>query len=149
MNEPEHLVELDRKFITDVAEMNPKAAAYFRQRPYLSPGVCQQWRMGYLPRDSGGDRVGGTMRGKIVYPMLNEQGEPLAWFGRDPEHEEEAQEVGCRQQRRNRTKQVSICALGFIEDWNCLDSIGSRIFWKKRGRKSKNSVCWWWKVQTM
>ena len=27
------------------------------------------------------------MRGKIVYPMLAEDGEVLTWFGRDPEYE--------------------------------------------------------------
>ena len=27
------------------------------------------------------------MRGKIVYPMLVEDGEVLTWFGRDPEYE--------------------------------------------------------------
>ena len=33
------------------------------------------------------DHAGGTMRGKIVYPMLSEDGEILTWFGRDPEYE--------------------------------------------------------------
>lgn len=81
------LVALDEKFVVDVAKMNPKAASYFRSRPFLSPEVCKKWRMGYLPRDTGGDHAGGTMRGKIVYPMLSESGEVLTWFGRDPEYE--------------------------------------------------------------
>ncbi len=81
------LVNLDEKFIVDVANMNPKAASYFRSRPFLSPEVSKRWRMGYLPRDTGGDHAGGTMRGKIVYPMLSEDGEVLTWFGRDPEFE--------------------------------------------------------------
>lgn len=81
------LVDLDRKFITDPAEMSPPAAAYFRQRPFLSSEVCQKWRCGYLSRDAGGDRSGGTMRGKIVYPLLSERGEVLTWFGRDPQFE--------------------------------------------------------------
>jgi hypothetical protein len=82
------LVNLDEKFKVDVAGMSPKAASYFRSRPFLSPEVSKRWRVGYLPRDAGGDHAGGTMRGKIVYPMLSEDGEVLTWFGRDPEFEE-------------------------------------------------------------
>jgi hypothetical protein len=81
------LVNLDEKFVVDVAKMNPKAASYFRSRPFLTPEACKKWRMGYLPRDTGGDHAGGTMRGKIVYPMLSESGDVLTWFGRDPEYE--------------------------------------------------------------
>ena len=81
------LVNLDAKFVVDPAAMSPKAASYFRHRPFLTPEACQKWRMGYLPRDAGGDRAGGTMRGKIVYPMLSDNGEVLTWFGRDPEYE--------------------------------------------------------------
>jgi hypothetical protein len=86
------LVTLDEKFVVDPAAMSPKAASYFRRRPFLTPEMCKRWRMGYLPRDAGGDHAGGTMRGKIVYPMLSESGEVLTWFGRDPEHEGKYQE---------------------------------------------------------
>lgn len=82
------LTELDKKFIVDVASMPPKASAYFRRRPFLTPEVCRAWRMGYLPRDTGSDHAGGTMRGKIVYPYLSETGDVLTWFGRDPEFED-------------------------------------------------------------
>jgi 5S rRNA maturation endonuclease (ribonuclease M5) len=83
------LVDLDRKFRVNVEVMPPRASEYFRRRPYLTPEVCAKWRMGYLPRDAGGeDRSGGTMRGKIVYPCFSEAGEILTWFGRDPEFEE-------------------------------------------------------------
>lgn len=82
------LVHLDEKFVVDPAEMTPKAASYFRHRGYLTPETARRWRMGYLPRDSGGDHAGGTMRGRIVYPLLSPQGELLTWFGRDPEFEE-------------------------------------------------------------
>ncbi len=86
------LVDLDQKFVVDAAEMNPKASAYLRRRPFLTPDVCRNWRVGYLPRDVGGeDKSGGTMRGKIVYAYLNEQGEVLTWFGRDPEFEDKHQ----------------------------------------------------------
>ena len=82
------LVNLDGRFVVEPEEMSPKAASYFRQRPFLTPEVCQKYRMGYLPRDAGGDRAGGTMRGKIVYAMRNEDGEVLAWAGRDPDYAE-------------------------------------------------------------
>ena len=82
------LTELDRKFVVGVAAMPPKASAYLRRRPFLTPDVCRKWRMGYLPRDVGEDKSGGTMRGKIVYPWLSESGEVLTWFGRDPEFED-------------------------------------------------------------
>lgn len=52
--------------------------------------------MGYLPRNAGGDSAGGTMRGKIVYPVLSERGEVLTWFGRDAEFEEKHAEWEAR-----------------------------------------------------
>jgi hypothetical protein len=83
------LVTLDAKFLTDPAAMPPSAASYFRRRPFLSSEVMKHWRMGYLPRDVGGeDKSGGTMRGKIVYAYTNEEGNVLTWFGRDPDFEE-------------------------------------------------------------
>lgn len=83
------LVNLDAKFITDPALMPPSAASYFRRRPFLTSEVCRMWRMGYLPRDVGGeDKSGGTMRGKIVYGYKDEEGSVLTWFGRDPDYEE-------------------------------------------------------------
>jgi hypothetical protein len=88
-SENEHarkLVNLDAKLVTDVAEMNPAASAYFRERPYLTLEQCEKWRVGYLPRDAGGDRSGGTLRGKVVYGYRDRNGDVLVWFGRDPEH---------------------------------------------------------------
>lgn len=82
------LTELDRKFTLELAAMPPGASSYFRRRPFLSPEVCRRWRVGYLPRDTGEDKSGGTMRGKIVYPYFSGTGEVLTWFGRDPEFEE-------------------------------------------------------------
>lgn len=86
------LINLDAKFVLDVGAMNPKASAYFRRRPFLSLEVCKKWRVGYLPRDSGGDHAGGTMRGKIVYGYRSETGDILTWFGRDPQFEENHQQ---------------------------------------------------------
>jgi 5S rRNA maturation endonuclease (ribonuclease M5) len=96
------LVNLDAKFIIDPALMPPAAASYFRRRLFLTPEVCRQWRMGYLPRDVGGDdKSGGTMRGKIVYAYTDEEGNVLTWFGRDPEFEEKHRrwEAGDRSDR--------------------------------------------------
>jgi 5S rRNA maturation endonuclease (ribonuclease M5) len=82
------LTELDRKFVLDVAAMPPAASTYFRRRPFLSSEECRKWGAGYLPRDTGEDKSGGTMRGKIVYCYRSETGEILTWFGRDPEFED-------------------------------------------------------------
>ncbi len=78
-----NLVRLDENFVTDVGSMSPKASSYFRQRPYLTPEACQKWRMGYLPSNSKG-----SLRGKVVYPLLSEKGDELCWFGRDPQYED-------------------------------------------------------------
>src|SRR5262249_10259617 len=85
------LTELYAKFVVDVASMTPKASSYFRRRPFLTPDVCRKWRMGFLPRDTGKDKSGGTMRGRVVYSYLSEAGDVLTWFGRDPEFEEKHQ----------------------------------------------------------
>jgi 5S rRNA maturation endonuclease (ribonuclease M5) len=82
------VVNLHEKLIADPAAMHPAAANYFRRRPYLTADLCAEWKVGYLPHDSGGDRSGGTMRGKIVYPIHDEQGRLLTYFGRDPQFEE-------------------------------------------------------------
>lgn len=86
------LVELDRKFVRDVAAMPPNASAYVRRRPFLTADAMEIWRVGYLPRDAGEDRSGGTMRGRMVYPYISESGELLTWFGRDVEFEEKHNE---------------------------------------------------------
>jgi hypothetical protein len=82
------LTELDVKFVRDIDSMPPAASAYLRRRPYLSPEVMRDWRVGYLPRNAGGDQSGGTMRGKLVYSFHGSDGNLLTWFGRDPEYEE-------------------------------------------------------------
>ena len=84
------LVQLDAKFVTDPAAMPPAAARYVRTRPFLSFEACRKWRTGYLPRDTGESKEGGTMRGRIVYAYASETGDVLTWFGRDPEFEEKS-----------------------------------------------------------
>jgi hypothetical protein len=43
------LHNIDEKFVTDVAEMNPAAAAYVRRHPCLTPESMHKWRCGYPP----------------------------------------------------------------------------------------------------
>ena len=85
------LVNLHEKFITDPAAMNPSAASYFRRRPYLTSEIAAAWRMGYLSRDAGGDASGGTMRGKIVYQLWDEQGRVVGYCGRNVDFESQMQ----------------------------------------------------------
>lgn len=82
------LASLDEKFIVDVAAMGPPAAAYVRRHPCLSPASMRKFRVGYLPLDGGGDNRGFSLRGQIIYPMLSEDGQILAWISRDPRFEE-------------------------------------------------------------
>lgn len=79
------LVNLDAKFTRDIAGMPPQASSFFRRHAFLSEAVCQRHRVGYLARDGGEDKSGGTMRGRIVFPYLGEDGELLTWFGLDPD----------------------------------------------------------------
>ncbi|QDU10881.1 toprim domain-containing protein [Gimesia aquarii] len=76
------LVHLDERFVTDVAEMSPKAAAYVRQRPYMIPEVMQQFRCGYLPHDAGS-----LLRGHFVYGYPDAEENILTWFGRNLNYE--------------------------------------------------------------
>jgi DNA primase len=85
------LHDIDSKFVTDLAVMNPKAAAYVRRHPCLTPESMKKWRCGYLPNDGGGDKRGWSLRGNIVYPVLSETGRVLAWVGRDVTYEEKEQ----------------------------------------------------------
>lgn len=76
------LVALHEQLVVDVESMHPAAAAYFRQRPWLTPEVARRWKLGYLPQSAKG-----LLRGRIVYGYDNERGDVLSYFGRDPEFE--------------------------------------------------------------
>lgn len=82
------LVDIDAKFRVDPADMNPEAASYIRRHPCLSPESMKKWRVGYLPRDGGGDKRGWSLRGNILYPILSQDGKVLTWVGRDPGFED-------------------------------------------------------------
>ena len=82
------LVDVDGKFVVETAQMGPKASAYVRRRPFLSPELMRKWRVGYLPTDGGGDKRGWSLRGNLVYPLLSVDDKVLGWIGRDPGYEE-------------------------------------------------------------
>lgn len=86
------LATLDEKFVVDVSAMHPVAAAYVRRHWCLSPESMRKFRVGVLPMDGGGDKRGFSLRGHIVYSLLSEEGDVLAWIGRDPEFERKQQE---------------------------------------------------------
>ncbi len=86
------LHNIDQKFIVDPANMNPAAAAYIRRHSVLTSESLQKWRAGYLPNDGGGDKRGWSLRGGIIYPVLSEEGQVLAWVGRDVQFEQKERE---------------------------------------------------------
>ena len=47
-----------------------------------------KWRSGILPLHGGDDKRGFSLRGNIIYPVLSEDGQVLAWIGRDPTYEQ-------------------------------------------------------------
>lgn len=86
------LTTLDEKFITNIGSMPPPAASYVRRHPCLSLASMQKWRVGVLPQDGGGDKRGWSLRGQLLYPVLSEDGQLLAWVARDPQFEFKEQE---------------------------------------------------------
>ena len=82
------LATLDEKFIVDVATMPPATASYVRRHPCLSPESMKKWRSGILPLHGGNDKRGFSLRGNVIYPVLSEDGQVLAWIGRDPTYEQ-------------------------------------------------------------
>ncbi len=77
------LVTLDEHFVLDPSEMTPQASKYFRSREWMTPELCRAARCGYLPSSAKG-----LLRGHWVFGVLDEQGEPLCWVGRDLKFEE-------------------------------------------------------------
>jgi Toprim domain-containing protein len=52
----------------------------------------KKWRSGILPLHSGDDKRGFSLRGNVIYPLLSEDGNVLAWIGRDPNYEQKERE---------------------------------------------------------
>ena len=80
------LVDLWQECVVDVADMSPPAATYFRERPWLTPEVCRQWKMGYLPRNGRS-----LLRGMMIYAHENDDDEILSYSGRDVRFDEKWQ----------------------------------------------------------
>lgn len=83
------LSTLHEDLIADVATMPPAAAAYFRQRPWLTPELCRKWGVGYLPRDGRS-----MFRGWVTYTQRDERGEVISYSGRDVAFEDNGA-TGC------------------------------------------------------
>ena len=64
--------------------MSTDASTFARCRPFYSEALCQEVRTGYMP--SSGKS---TLRGKWTYCVSDEQGQPLAWVGRNLKYEKE------------------------------------------------------------
>jgi 5S rRNA maturation endonuclease (ribonuclease M5) len=75
----QELANLYEDLVIDVESMPPEAASYFRERPWLTPEVCQKWGIGYLPKNGRS-----MFRSWIVYTHRNQRGEVLSYSGRDP-----------------------------------------------------------------
>lgn len=79
------------KLVTDVSAMSPEASAYVRRHTCLSSAAMKKWQVGYLPKDGGGDKRGWSLRDHLIYAFRNEDGEVIAFVGRDPKHEQKLQ----------------------------------------------------------
>lgn len=123
------LTTLDRKFVTDVASMPPAAASYVRRHPCLFPASMQKWRVGVLPQDGGGDKRGWSLRGQLLYPVLSEDGQLLAWVARDPQFEAKEQAFNLLPPEQ-RTKEKKLAKHRFPVDFHR----GLELFGQQSGR---------------
>jgi 5S rRNA maturation endonuclease (ribonuclease M5) len=79
------LVTLDRELAIALADLSPPASAYARRRSFLlSEALCRECRCGYMTSGSKS-----SLRGQWVFGVQSEQGEPLAWIGRNVRYDEE------------------------------------------------------------
>ena len=79
------LVSLHEQLTVDLEKHSPPASHYARRRPFLlSAELAAECRFGYMPGNSKS-----SLRGKWVYGVMNEQGEALAWVGRNVRYEDE------------------------------------------------------------
>jgi hypothetical protein len=80
-----NLVTLDDELTIDLEDLSAPASAYARRRPFLlSEAIARECRCGYMPGSSKS-----SLRGQWVFGVRNEQGEPLAWVGRNVRYEDE------------------------------------------------------------
>jgi 5S rRNA maturation endonuclease (ribonuclease M5) len=95
------LVTLDGQLTIDLEELSAPASAYARRRPFLlSEELARECRCGYMPGSSKS-----SLRGQWVFGVQNEQGEPLAWVGRNVRYDDEyAKWIGAGRQGREPMK---------------------------------------------
>ncbi len=80
-----NLVTLDKELKIDLGELSPAASGYARRRPFLlSEAIARECGCGYMPGSSKS-----SLRGQWVFGVRNEQGEPLAWIGRNVRYDDE------------------------------------------------------------
>ena len=96
-----NLVTLDEELTIDLEDLSAPASAYARRRPFLlSEAIKRECRCGYMPGSSKS-----SLRGQWVFGVRNEQGEPLAWVGRNVRYDDEyAKWVGTGRQGREPMK---------------------------------------------
>lgn len=79
------LVNLDEQFVTDLKNLSPAASRYARRRPFLlQENVAKEMRTGYMPGNSKS-----SLRHNWVFGVMNREGDPLAWVGRNVKYEDE------------------------------------------------------------
>jgi len=84
------LVTLNEQLTITLADLSPPASSYARRRPFLlSESLARECRCGYMPGSSKS-----SLRGQWVFGVQNEQGEPLAWVGRNVRYEAENAQPG-------------------------------------------------------
>ena len=124
------LVTLSEKFIVDVAHMPPAAASYVRRHRCLTPESMRKWRVGVLPMDGGSDKRGWSLRGQVIYPVLAEDGQLLAWVSRDPEHESKEQAFNALPPDRRAKEQAPMkyrIPKGFSRRWELFGQHAGRL----------------------
>ena len=73
------LDRLDDKLIVKLADLPAPASRYARRRRFLlDEDLARECRFGYLPNTERS-----MVRGKWVYGVMDEEGRPLAWIGRN------------------------------------------------------------------
>ena len=77
------LTDLDQQLVIDLESLTPKASSYARQRRYLlSETIARECRTGFMP-----GKTRSSLRHNWVYGVMNRQGEPLAWVGRNVKYD--------------------------------------------------------------
>ncbi|MEM9942076.1 MAG: DNA primase [Planctomycetota bacterium] len=70
--------DLYKDLVTDLSVMPPNTASYFRQRPWLTPEVCEKWGVGYVPKNGRS-----LFKRYVVYTHRDQRDNVLSYSGRD------------------------------------------------------------------